>query len=229
MSTPPEFAAQKAHARAAAARIQGWLSDAQGEALFAAAAAATGGGRIVEIGSWRGRSTIWLACGARLSGQQVYAVDRHVDSREAPDVRTFDTFTENIRRAGVEESIVPLVMSSADAAARVEGGVEVLFIDGDHSDEGAMADVDLWVPRLVDGGIILMHDVVTASYTGPRRAFRRRVCWGGHFAGVHRVGSMGVATRRSRQGPLAAVWGWMAGMLLYIVDLKRLLRKVRGK
>ena len=227
MSTPLEFAAQKAHARAAAARAQGWLSDAQGEALFAAAA--TGGGQIVEIGSWMGRSTIWLACGARMAGQRVYAVDRHIGSREAPDVRTFEAFSENIRRAGVEDSVVPLVMSSAEAAARVEGGVHVLFIDGDHSDTGAMADADLWVPRLVDGGIILMHDVVTASYTGPRRAFRRRVCWSGQFADVHRVGSMGVATRRSRPALLEAAWCGIAGILLYIVDLKRLLRKVRGK
>lgn len=159
----------------------------------------------------------------------MYAVDRHVDSREAPRAQTFDTFLANIRNAGVEELVTPLVMSSADAAKCVEGGVEVLFIDGDHSDAGARADVDLWVPRLVDGGVILMHDVVTASYTGPRRAFRHRVCWSGNFADVHRVGSMGVATRVSQQTPAAAVSSWVAGMLLYVVDLKHLLRKARGK
>ena len=163
-----------------------------------------------------------------MSGQHVYAVDRHVDSREAPETQTFDTFMANIRSAGVEEVVTPLVMSSADAATRVEGGVEVLFIDGDHSDTGARADVDLWVPRLVDGGVILMHDVVTASYTGPRRAFRHRVCWSGNFADVHRVGSMGVATRVSQQTLATAAWGWIAGMLLFVVDLKLLLRKVRG-
>lgn len=229
MNIPFDVVAQRARARAAAARVEGWLSEAQGEALFNAAARATGSGRIVEIGSWKGRSTVWLASGARLSGQRVYAVDRHVESREAPGAQTFDTFMANIRGAGVEEVVTPLVMSSVDAANRVEGGVEVLFIDGDHTDAGARADVEIWVPRLVDGGVILMHDVVTASYTGPRRAFRRRICWSGNFAGVHRVGSMGVATRVSQQTLAAAAWSWIAGILLYVVDLKYFLRKVRGK
>ena len=221
--------ALRAQARAAAARVEGWLSEAQGEALFNAAARATGRGRIVEIGSWKGRSTVWLAGGARVSGQRVHAVDRHVGSREAPGAQTFDTFMANLRSAGVEDVVTPLMMSSADAAQCVEGGVEVLFIDGDHSDAGARTDVELWVPRLVDGGVILMHDVVTASYTGPRRAFRRRICWSGNFAGVHRVGSMGVARRVSRQTLAAAAWSRIAGLLLYVVDLKYLLRKVRGK
>jgi MMP 1-O-methyltransferase len=229
LSVPSDFGAQRAQARAAAARVEGWLSEAQGEALFNAAARATGRGRIVEIGSWKGRSTVWLASGARLSGQRVYAVDRHVESREAPGAQTFDTFLANIRSAGVEEVVTPLVMSSADAANCVEGGVEVLFIDGDHSDAGARADVELWVPRLVDGGVILMHDVVTATYTGPRRAFRRRICWSGNFADVHRVGSMGVATRVSQQTLASTAWSWVAGILLYVVDVKHLLRKARGK
>ena len=227
MSTPPDLAELRDRAGRAAEDVEGWLSDAQGRALFDAASGATGRGAIVEIGSWKGRSTVWLAHGARVAGQRVYAVDRHQRSHEDPAARTFDVFQSNLRRAGIDAVVTPLVMSSADAAQRVEGGVEVLFIDGDHTDAGAKADADLWLPRLVDGGTLLMHDVVTVSYTGPLRVFRRQVCWSGEYAAIRRVGSMGVARRAFSGGPLTILWGWLAGLLLYAVDVKRTLRKVR--
>ena len=216
-------------ARRAAAGVEGWLSEAQGEALFDAAAAAQGRGAIVEIGSWKGRSTIWLASGARQAGQQVYAIDPHAGSREDATARTFDVFRANIAAAGLADVVVPLVMTSAAAARQIAQDVEVLFIDGDHSDAGASADGDVWLPRLLDGGTVLMHDVVTAGYTGPRRVFRRRICWSPDFDRVRRVGSMGIARRVSRRGLGAAAWGRMAGAMLYLLDVKRAMRRIRGK
>ena len=227
MTASADFTRAREDAHRAAAAVEGWLSDAQGYALFDAAAQARGRGHIVEIGSWKGRSTVWLAAGARLAGQRVVAIDPHADSHEDPAARTFDAFVSNVRRAGVEDLVTPMVMSSADAARRLEGGVEVLFIDGDHSDAGASADVDLWLPRLIDGGTVLMHDVVSVAFTGPLRAFRRRVCWSGEFRSIRRVGSMGIATRVARRGIGSTLAGGMAGVLLYAVDAKRTLRKVR--
>jgi hypothetical protein len=133
----------------------------------------------------------------------------------------------NVRRAGVEDVVTPLVMSSAEASRHLEGGVEVLFIDGDHSEAGAIADAGLWLPRLVDGGTVLMHDVVSVAFTGPLRAFRRRVCWSGEFRSIRRVGSMGIATRAATRGLGSVIAGGFAGVLLYAVDAKRTLRKVR--
>lgn len=222
-----QAASARERARAAAASVDGWLNEKQGVALFDAAARCSGHGAIVEIGSWKGRSTIWLASGARLAGQRVMAVDPHVNSREAPAARTLDEFAENIRRAGVEDTVTPLVMSSRDAASVVKGGVELLFIDGDHSDTGAEEDADVWLPRLVEGGLVLMHDVVTASYTGPRNVFRRRICWDADYAEVGRVGSMGIARRVARRSAVDAAWGAIAGLLLYTLDAKRVLRRGR--
>lgn len=210
----------------AAASVDGWLSDAQGAALFDRAARCSGRGAIVEIGSWKGRSTVWLAYGARVAGQRVFAVDPHVNSREDPSARTLEDFTDNLQRAGVADAVTPLVMTSRDAADVVDGGVELLFIDGDHSDAGAERDADIWLPRLVEGGVVLMHDVVTASYTGPRKVFRRRICWNAGYAAVERVGSMGIARRVARRSLIDAAWGSIAGLLLYMLDVKRLLRRV---
>ena len=221
-----QAAAAREDARAAAESVDGWLSERQGIALFEAAARCSGRGAIVEIGSWKGRSTIWLASGARLAGQRVVAVDPHVNSREDPVARTLDEFAENIRRAGLEDAVTPLVMSSFEAARVVNGGVELLFIDGDHSDTGAEQDADIWLPRIVEGGTVLMHDVITASYPGPRNVFRRRICWGAAYADVRRVGSMGIARRVARRSPIDVAWGAIAGLLLYMLDVKRLLRRV---
>ena len=204
-----------------AASIEGWLSDAQGRALYEAAAATTGRGVIVEIGSWKGRSTVWLAAGARAAGRRVFAVDPHRGSREDPAADTLPEFLHNIRRAGVADAVEPLVMTSAEAAARIREPVELLFIDGDHSLEGARRDADLWLPRLVAGGTVMMHDVGAAGYVGPREVFRRMICWSDGFERIGRVGSMGVATRTQRRGAAAAVWGGAAGALLYLYDVKR--------
>jgi predicted O-methyltransferase YrrM len=210
-----------------AARIEGWLSEAQGRALFEAAAATTRRGAIVEIGSWKGRSTVWLAAGAKLTGGHVYAVDRHTGSREDPTANTWAEFTNNISRAGVADVVEPLVMSSAEAADLVKGPVELLFIDGDHSYSEAMRDAQIWLPRLVDGGIVMLHDATAATYDGPRRVFREMVCWSRQFKGISRVGSMGIARRTAERSFPDVVWGTIAGLMLYILDAKQYLRSIR--
>jgi predicted O-methyltransferase YrrM len=209
---------------AIARTIDGWLSEAQGRALFEAAAATTGRGAIVEIGSWKGRSTAWLAAGARVAGRRVYAIDRHAGSHEDPSAETLDEFLANISRAGVADAVEPLVMSSSEAAALIHGPVELLFVDGDHSYAGAKADAEIWLRRVIDGGIVAFHDVATAGYDGPRRVVRRSICWNVRFDRIRRVGSMLMARRTPHRRTRAAVWGTLAGLLLYVFDLKQLLR-----
>jgi predicted O-methyltransferase YrrM len=215
--------------RRLAASIDGWLSDAQGCALFRAAAATTGRGHIVEIGSWKGRSTAWLAAGARIAGAKVYAVDPHVGSREDPTAATLAEFRANLARVSLDEQVEPLVMTSADASRAIDGPVELLFIDGDHSYEAVRQDAALWLPKLVDGGTVMFHDVGAAGYDGPRRVFRRSVCWNSEFEGIERVGSMVMARRTRRRNLASAARGVCTGLLLYLYDAKRLAgRLARG-
>lgn len=213
--------------RQRATLVDGWLSDAQGRALFQAAANTGGRGAIVEIGSWKGRSTTWLASGARLAGHCVYAIDPHHRSREYPDAETADEFLANLARNGLASVVEPLVMTSEEAAARVAGPIELLFIDGDHSYEAVRRDAELWLPRLIDGGTVMFHDVATAAYSGPRRVVREMVCRSPLFHRICRVGSMIVARRTGRRSPRAAAWGATVGLLLYIFDAKRALRRLR--
>ncbi|MBA2260552.1 MAG: hypothetical protein H0W18_16810, partial [Acidobacteria bacterium] len=97
---------------------------------------------------------------------------------------------------------------------------------GDHSETGAEQDAAAWFPRLIEGATVLLHDVVTASYTGPRKVFRRQVCWSHGFAGVRRIGSMGVAHRAAQRSRSEALRGTVAGFMLYMLDVKRVLRRV---
>ena len=104
-------------ARTAAAAVDGWLNETQGEALFDAAARCSGRGAIVEIGSWKGRSTIWLAYSARVAGQRVFAVDPHVNSREDTAARTLDESPRTSASKSSLDVVTPLVMSSHKAAS----------------------------------------------------------------------------------------------------------------
>jgi predicted O-methyltransferase YrrM len=211
--------------RPQAAAVEGWLSDAQGCALFRCAAAAAGKGVIVEIGSWKGRSTVWLAAGARISDTRVYAVDPHRGSREDPQADTLPEFKANLERLALTRYVEPLVMTSAEAARVVEGPIALLFIDGDHSVEAVRRDAALWLPKLVDGGIVMFHDVGAAGYAGPRDVFRRSVCWSKGFHRIRRVGSMAMARRIRRRSVWSGAWGICAGLLLYLYDAKQALRR----
>lgn len=217
-------------ARRSATPVEGWLSDAQGEALFDAATRVRSGA-IVEIGSWKGRSTIWLAHGARAAGRTVYAVDPHEHSKEDPTARTLDAFLENITRAGVAGAVEPVVMRSEQASHVITQPVELLFIDGDHSPEGARRDVDTWLPRVMTGGTVMFHDVLTSGYSGPRRMFQQRVCRNPGFHRIRRVGSMAIAERTMRRATSDAIRATIFENLLYWYDiqgaLKRSLRAVR--
>jgi predicted O-methyltransferase YrrM len=207
-------------ARAAAARVHGWLSDAQGEALFDAAARLGSAGAVVEIGSWQGRSTIWLASGARLNRRTVFAIDPHEGSREDPSARTLDLFARNLSEAGLTETVEPLVMRSGEAVAYVKAPVALLFVDGDHSIAGARRDAEIWLPRVALDGVVMFHDVATSGYSGPRRVFQRMVCWSRDFHRIRKVGSMGIAERTSARTRGAAARGLLFGALLFWYDIQ---------
>ena len=156
---------------------------------------------------------------------RVHAVDPHTGSREDPDAATLAAFRANLADAGLADVVEPLVMTSGQAARVLDRPVELLFIDGDHSYEAVRLDADLWLPKLVEGGIVMFHDVGTTGYSGPRRVFRHSICWSAEFDRIRRIGSMAVARRTRRRGVGSAAWGRGAGVLLFFYDAKRALRR----
>jgi predicted O-methyltransferase YrrM len=165
---------QFGRARAAADTIEGWLTAAEGELLFTLAASCPPGGTIVEIGSWKGKSTTWLVEGAGLaSGIRLFAVDPHEPYLADPQADSLRDFRENLDRLGLTARVTPIVARSQDAAESFGLPIDLLFIDGDHEEGPVTADVAVWLPKVPAGGRVALHDVINRQWPGPRRALRR--------------------------------------------------------
>lgn len=151
--------------------IDGWLTELEGAALYHATMYGPGEGKIVEIGSFKGKSTIWLAKGSkRLGREKVYAIDTHLGSPEhrpggelashmPPEGTTEFVFRQNIKNADVEDWVVPLVTSSENALKSWRNPIRFLFIDAEHAYEAIRNDFRGWQQHVVIGGLITFHDV----------------------------------------------------------------------
>jgi predicted O-methyltransferase YrrM len=184
--------------RSLVSNIEGWLTDKEGELLYDLAKARTNGGCIVEIGSWKGRSTIWLATGSKDGRKfKIYSIDPHTGSSEhkagGNEVSTFDEFMNNIKRAGCEDIIIPLVMTSEDAASQFNNSVELLFIDGSHEYDNVKADIELWVPKLMNGGTVALHDTIIRE--GVNRAVKELILKSKHFNKIGFIDSITFAQK----------------------------------
>ncbi len=180
------------------ADVDGWMTHDQASALFTAATACPPGGRIVEIGSFRGRSTIVLASGAT-PGTTVIAIDPHAGNDRGPqeidgyqDAAQTDheIFLGNLVMAGVADGVTHLRMFSGPALYEVSGSVDVLYVDGAHRYQPARADIRDWGARVSDGGTMLIHD--SFSSLGVTLAIVRELFLGRRFRYVGRAGSLTV-------------------------------------
>jgi predicted O-methyltransferase YrrM len=143
------------------ADVPGWLTDEEGEALYDLARRCTGRGAIVEIGSWKGKSTICLGLGSRAgNGVRIFAIDPHADYR-------FGDFKANVERAGIADLVTPIPSLSQAAAGGFDEPIELLFVDGSHEYDLVLEDFEQWVPKVVDGGWVAFHD--TTWTAGPRK------------------------------------------------------------
>jgi predicted O-methyltransferase YrrM len=145
-----------------------------GRFLYSIAETTRGTGEIVEIGSCFGRSTIYLAKGARRSNRgTVWAVDPHTGdiAWNLGRVSTYEVFLRNIRKFGVESRVQPLKMTSQEAAQAWNGNpIRILFIDGWHSYEAVTEDILLWFPHVLPGGLIVFDDYSNPEFPGVRQA-----------------------------------------------------------
>lgn len=173
------------------ADIPGWLTDEEGEALYDLARRCRGDGAIVEIGSWKGKSTVCLGLGSQAGASvPIYAIDPHADYR-------FGDFKTNIERAGIAELVRPVASLSQAAAGSFDEPIELLFVDGSHEEALVREDFDKWVPKVVDGGWVAFHD--TTWTAGPRRVVGERVYRSREFKEVRFVvGSTTVARKVAR-------------------------------
>ncbi len=167
--------------------IGGWLTDDEGKFLYYAARNCTGKGVIVEIGSWKGKSTVFIGKGSESGGKiKVYAIDPHIEG-------TYDEFKRNIKNTELNDIVIPVVETSEEAAKDLTEPVEFIFIDGDHEYESVKKDFELWFPKLIDKGIIAFHD--TVAWPGPRKVVKKYIYTSRYFKNVGFVDSITFAQK----------------------------------
>ena len=146
--------------------VDGWMTSDQASRLYDCAAELVCGARIVEIGSFRGRSLIVLASAA-VEGVQIISVDPHAGGDRGPQEITSDqevgnqdflAYNFNLNAAGVRDRIDHIRKMSSGALNDVEGPIDLLHIDGAHRFGPARADIKDWGDKVSDTGVMLIHD-----------------------------------------------------------------------
>lgn len=196
---------------------KGFMPEAEGDALFSAAVDAgipRQGKPFVEIGSYCGRSTVWLGHAAGLCGTTLYAIDHHAGSEENQPgwewhdpalvdpktglINTFPHFQETMRRAKLENHVTPIIGDSPVIAATWTEEIQFLFIDGGHGREVARNDYAAWAHHVCVGGVLAIHDVFSDPALGGQAPYEEiylPAINSGEFVEVSCTGSLRIVQR----------------------------------
>ncbi len=200
--------------KAAAEAARGFMPPDEGVALHEAALLVSDSAApMLEIGSYCGKSGIYLGSAAKERNTILFALDHHRGSEENqpgwewhepdlvdPEVGVIDTlprFRRTIFDAGLEGTVVALVGDSPTVGSRWAIPLSFLFIDGGHGSEPAHRDFELWTPWIEAGGILAIHDVFPDPADGGRPPYEIycRAIESGEFTDVSATGSLRVLRR----------------------------------
>ena len=193
--------------------IKGFLAPEEGAALYRAGLAAAGFGPLLEVGSYCGKSALYLGAAARGAGTVLYAVDHHRGSEEHqpgwayfdPDlwdeaagrVDTLPEFRRTIARARLDRWVIPVVQESVKAARVWREPLGLVFLDGGHTMRAALADWRSWAGHVASGGTLAIHDVFPSPQDGgrpPHEIYLRAIA-SGLFEPAGIVGSLALLSR----------------------------------
>ena len=188
---------------------KGFMPDDEGLALYAAGRDAGRLGPLLEVGTYCGKSAVYLGAAAREAGTVLFTVDHHRGSEENqagwdhhdrevvdPDTGLMDTlpfFRRTILAADLEDVVVGVVGFSVPVARAWRTPLGFLFIDGGHAEDVALADYTHWSPHVMAGGALAIHDVFEDPEAGgqaPFHVWQRAVADG--FEPVATTGSLRV-------------------------------------
>ena len=165
-------------------KVKGFLDPKEGDALYSYAKQYSISGSCLEIGSYCGKSAVYLGMAVKENGQKLYSVDHHKGSEEQqpgeeyfdPDLKSKDGdgidtlpfFLDTIEKSKLQSFVIPIVSTSEEAYEDLDINFDMIFIDGGHSEEAAQKDYDLWTHRINISGILAIHDVFPNPKDGGR-------------------------------------------------------------
>ena len=162
--------------------IKGFLDEDEGRGLYEIARKASRAGPCLEIGSYCGKSTIYIGIACKTNNGILFSIDHHRGSEEQqpgqayfdpglfdPETGRVDTFREfrkTLEKAGIEDTVVAMVCRSDVAARLWATPLSMVFIDGGHTAEAALTDYECWARHILPGGYLLIHDIFTDHVEG---------------------------------------------------------------
>jgi predicted O-methyltransferase YrrM len=192
---------------------KGFMPDDEGLALHAAGRDGGSVGPLLEVGSYCGKSAVYLGAAARAGGTVLFSVDHHRGSEENqagwehhdpevvdPETGRMDTlpfFRRTIERAGLEDAVVAVVGDSPVIAANWSTPLGLLFVDGGHALDVVLTDFEAWSPHVAAGGVLVFHDVFEDPRDGGQAPFEvwKRAVASGLFTPASTTGSLRVLRR----------------------------------
>ena len=199
--------------RRAAEAARGFMPAGEGLALYEAAASVDVDGPLLEVGSYCGKSAVYLGAAAKRAGRALFCVDHHRGSEENqpgwehhdPEVvdaelgviDTLPFFRRTIHDAGLEATVVAVVGDSPTVAALWSTPLAMVFVDGGHGSEPAHRDYEGWSPHVAPGGLLAIHDVFEDPAEGGRPPYEIwcRALSDGRFHHQRAVGSLRILVR----------------------------------
>ena len=194
--------------------VKGFLPKNEAAALYDAAVAVEVDGPLLEVGSYCGKSSVYLGYAAQSIGRVLYALDHHRGSEENqagwehhdPELidkqkgvmDTLPYFRDAIFAAGLEHVVIALVGHSGVIARNWTTPLSFLFIDGGHGEEPAKADFNGWVPKVKEGGTLAIHDVFPNPKDGGRPPYEQiylPAIESGNWNEIHVEGSLRILKR----------------------------------
>jgi MMP 1-O-methyltransferase len=193
--------------------VKGFMDPEEGAALYEAALAAAAQGPVMEVGSYCGKSAVYLGAACKAKGALLFALDHHRGSEEnqpgweyhdadlwdarADAMDTMPFFRDTIRRAQLEDTVVAIVTQSRLAARHWNIPLSMLFIDGGHSLEMALADYRGFSGHVMPGGILAIHDIFPDPRDGGQAPFEiyKLALASGLFERLAMVKSLGLLRR----------------------------------
>jgi predicted O-methyltransferase YrrM len=196
-------------------KIKGFLHEEEGMALYNMAALASAKGPCLEIGSYCGKSAIYLGSGCKKNNGVLFSIDHHRGSEEQqpgeeyfdPDlfdtenacVDTFREFRKTLEIADLTDTVIPIVSNSDVVARQWATPLSLVFIDGGHSYKAAHADYTSWKCHILPGGYLLIHDIFKDPSKGGQAPYLvyREALESGFFQEHSHIKTLGVLQRKN--------------------------------
>jgi MMP 1-O-methyltransferase len=193
--------------------VKGFMDEDEGRYLYETALEASRYGACLEIGSYCGKSTLYLGAGCHLHKGVLFSIDHHRGSEEQqhgeeyfdPDlydeetgqIDTFKFFRKTLAEAGLEDTVVPMVCRSKTAARKWATPLSLVFIDGGHAYDTAFTDYSAWAGHVMPGGYLLFHDIFPDPSQGGQAPYMvyQVAAASGLFRELPMVKSLGVLKR----------------------------------